>query len=67
MDGVQLCQEMRCLVCKCLRIEISKMVCRLQIGEQLVCLSLDILGKAKRIAALRNSDRANLARPLIDV
>jgi hypothetical protein len=37
---------------ECLRIETSKMVCRLQIAEQLVRLSLDILGKAKRIAAL---------------
>src|SRR6266508_3920188 len=67
MDGVQLCQEMRRFACKCLRIEIPKMACRLQIVEQLVCLSLDILGKAQWIAALRYPDGANVSRPVIDV
>src|ERR1700730_17068526 len=43
------------------------MVGRTQIAEQLCRLIFDIFGKAKRIAALRDSDRAHLAGPIVDV
>src|SRR5277367_1205034 len=39
----------------------------MEIVEQPCRLILDVFGKAKRIAALRDSDRARLAGPIVDV
>src|SRR6202034_1211149 len=58
---------MRRLSCELIRFKAFKKVVRFQFREQLPGLGLDMLGITKRVALLRYTHGAHLARPSIDV
>src|SRR5262249_50978043 len=67
MDRVELAQKVRSVLGKVFRSQVLKEICNLQLAEQLVGLTLDILGKAERIATLCDANSTRFASPLVDI
>src|SRR5947209_11435524 len=67
MNGIQLGENMSRRFRKLTGIELTKLLGRRKISEQLLQLGDDVLWIAEHVAALRRSHAAQFARPVVDI